>query len=103
MNLALEALSALMHAVYYLFSVFYLFFALRFILDFLPLHLHSLRRLLFRATEPFLGLFARLVCLRWRRRDFTPLLAVVALFVFQQVVLRYLLYVVIKARGGWCG
>ncbi len=103
MNLGLEILSAFFHLFYYLFTVFYFLIALRYLLDLLPLHLGALRRFLFRATEPFLGLVGRVARLHWRRHDFTPLLAVVMLVVFQQTVLRCLIYVLLKARGAWMG
>ncbi len=103
MTLSLVIASAILHLLYYCFALFYLLLFMRYLLNFLPLHLNLVRRFLFRATEPFLSYFRRLVCWRWRRHDFTPLLAVIVLVSFQQTALKCLIFVLLKARGAWLG
>lgn len=103
MTVAFRILSAVMHLVYYLFAAYYLLIIVRYLLDLLPLHLHGLRRSLFRLTEPFLSRFRGAVRLRWRGHDFNPLAAALFLFVFQQTVIRCLVFIVLKAGGSWCG
>jgi len=103
MNIVLIVASALAHLAYFGLALFALFIALRYLLGFLPLHLNPLRRFLFRVSEPFLGYFSRLAKLRWRRHDFTPLLAALILIVLQQTVLKAVIVLLLKARGAWCG
>ena len=99
MSQALVALSATLTLAYYLLGGLYLLVALRYLLDFMPLHLQPLRRFLYRLSEPLLRVCRKLVKVRWRGHDFTPLLAVFMLVVLQQTALRCLVHLVIKLRS----
>jgi len=76
-------------AVSWAFNIYYIMIIAAVLLTWLPIsHSNPIVRFIYDMTEPFLNIFRKLVPLRWRvPLDFTPILALFALAVLNNLVL----------------